>query len=735
MTAYAAVLLIALTCITMPTAGAVDCTPMAQGTFTVIAQPLQVRPADCARVEQSPPDFSWPAAAPGAIYEFRLRHPDGHVRTMLTEHNWLAWPQVLPPGDYQWRIAIEAPDGRRVDGPVRRFVVTATARPFVIPDWRMILDSASTMARPRALPPDRNALRATLLADNHAGLDHLRGSVADRLDAPLPEAPQPRDALDVAFAWIVTGEKRYREEAVRHARHLASRAPDGITSYAYSDEQAREITWALALLYDWLAPTLSDDDRQLLLATLEVRIADIYEDIIVNRKFAAQPFDSHRSRTLTHLAAMAVLLAGDLPSAAVWIRDALPLAVHWTSPWGGEDGGFANGTAYALWDISGSLLAWYVLRWVADVDLAGKAWARNFPEYLAYFLPPGAPAGAFGDGAELPLTEVRARLGKAYARFAPSPLGRWYAAALDGEDPARLELLLAPAADPDDAAALPSDTANARHFPSIGWTAMHSSLQNLERVSIYFKSSPYGSYNHSHADQNSFVLNAGGERLAIDSGYYDGYRSAHWRHWYKQTIAHNAITFDGGHGQLVFEETDERAPGAITHFTHRQDYDIVSADAASAYGGALSRADRTLVYLRPGSVLIHDVLESAQPRRWEWNIHALHRILVDAERSIRIRSGAMELCIDLLHAPAVSFAQTDEFSAPPQGTRDPQWHGHFVSSDASANAEFLALLRVGCEPQSVAVEPEECGWLVQLDDRRIRLCGAGSTVETRAPAQ
>jgi hypothetical protein len=732
----AAVLVAALATIATP-AGAGDCAQTAPAVVSVIAQPpLQARPADCARVEQSPPDFSWPASAPGATYEFRLRYPDGRSRTVLTGRNWLAWPQVLPPGEYQWQIAVLGPRDRRVDAPVRRFVVTATAEPFLIPDWRVVLDHASAMARPRALPPDRDALRAALLAKRDAGLDYLLGSVVDRLGAPLPAPPappQPRDALDVAFAWIVTGEARYLEEAERRARHLADWATDGTTSYANADEQAREITWALALLYDWLAPMLGDADRQRLLATLEARVTDIYDDIIVHRRFAAQPFDSHRSRTLTHLAAIAVLLAGDLPAADVWIRDALPLAVHWTNPWGGEDGGFANGTAYALWDISGSLLAWYVLRWAADVDLAGKAWSRNFPAYLVYFLPPGSPAGVFGDGAELPLTEVRARLAKAYARFAPSALARWYAAALAGEDPGRLELLLAPPADPDDAGALPSDTANARHFPSIGWTAMHSSLRDPDRVSIYFKSSPYGSYNHSHADQNSFVLNAGGERLAIDSGYYDEYRSPHWRHWYKQTIAHNAITFDGGRGQPVFEESDERAPGVITHFTHRPDYDIVSADASSAYGGALSRAERTLVYLRPGSVLIHDVLASAQPRRWEWNIHALQRILVDADHSIRLRSGAAQLCIDMLHAPAVNFVQTDEFTSPPQGTRDPQWHGRFVSNNASTDAEFLALLRVDCEPTSVSVsasvESESCGWQVALDDHRVRLCGARSQVE------
>ena len=127
---------------------------------------------------------------------------------------------------------------------------------------------------------------------------------------------------------------------------------------------------------------------------------------------------------------------------------------------------------------------------------------------------PGTPAGVFGDGAEGLLTEAGAAFGKAYTLFAPSPLGRWYASQLTGEDASRLDFLLAPPADLSPAP-YPAGTLDAALFPSIGWVAMHSSLSDPARVSVYFKASPYGSFNHSHANQNSFVLNAGGQRLAI----------------------------------------------------------------------------------------------------------------------------------------------------------------------------------------------------------------------------
>ena len=66
--------------------------------------------------------------------------------------------------------------------------------------------------------------------------------------------------------------------------------------------------------------------------------------------------------------------------------------------------------------------------------------------------------------------------------------------------------------------------------------------------------------------------------------------------------------------------------GAITQFESGAGYDLVSGDATAAYGGALTRARRSLVYLRPYNVLVYDTLASDTPRTFEWNIHALNRM-------------------------------------------------------------------------------------------------------------
>jgi hypothetical protein len=287
---------------------------------------------------------------------------------------------------------------------------------------------------------------------------------------------------------------------------------------------------------------------------------------------------------------------------------------------------------------------------------------------------------------------------------------------------------MAPPADFDGTKPLPPGTQKSLYLPSIGWVAMHSDLADSRRTSVYFKSSPppFGAFNHQHADQNAFVVNSGGERLAIESGYYDGYKSKHWRGWAHTTRAKNAITYDGGQGQVFFEDDDTRRMGygAITRFASTPDYDIVTGDAAPAYDGALTQAQRSIVYLRPNLIVVHDRLASAKPRRWEWNIHALRQMAVDSERAIRIESGGQSLCVEMLAGPELRFTQTSDWTDPP-AKGEPQWHGRFSTAPLPA-AEFIAVMNVGCAgPKAVASKSGERAWTVTLGERKVRIDASG----------
>lgn len=718
-----------------------DTTPDWMASIPINQSSVQVRPADCASVEQTPPDISWPDLSSDASYEVTLTYPDGTTRTRTAPQNWINWDEALPAGSYKWQVQVTNSSGTQVSR-ARRFTVAANAVPFVVPGWTVLFDRARTKFRPRALPDIATA--QTMLSQRQAefGLlfSQVDGQLAESVTADPPATSmaiikavtdlESKRTLAAALAWQAMNKEEYFAEALRRALNLASWNPQGSTSYANADEASRQIAWTLTLALDWLYPRLDANQKSQLIAPALARATDMYYDVIGSSsraRLAVHPYDSHGNVTLAYLAAIALLLVGDVPEAGTGVQDAVPLALHWTSPWGGEDGGFANGTNYAHFVNGDALLPWYTLRWVVGVDIAQKAWVRNYARYLAYFLPPSTPAGTFGDDTEVRRTGTWAQYGKAHTLFSPTPLGRWYASQLAGEDPTRLELLLAPPADPAPAP-YPTGTPNAALFPSIGWAAMHSDLSDPARTSVYFKSSWYGSYNHSHADQNSFIINAGGQRLTIDSGYYDGYMTPHWWQWYKRTRAHNAITFDGGQGQVVFEESGQHRSGAITRFEHQPGYDIVTGDATQAYGGALTEAKRSMVYLRPNHVVVYDRLASAIPRQWEWNIHALNLMNVVSDQKISIENNGQSLCVDMLAGPAMRFTQTDRFTALPSSGA-PQWHGTFSSIDLLGSTEFIALLNVGCTATTANASKTDGVWTVQVNDKTVTIGNSGITVQ------
>ena len=151
---------------------------------------------------------------------------------------------------------------------------------------------------------------------------------------------------------------------------------------------------------------------------------------------------------------------------------------------------------------------------------------------------------------------------------------------------------------------------------------MTNNLKDPNRIHMTFKSSQYGSFNHSHADQNSFVIQAFGEGLAVHSGHYDRYGSSHDQNITRQSFAHNTITINGGIGQNVF---DINAKGSIGEFVNHVEFDSATGKAAEAYGGRLNRFDRNIIYLRPDVYVVIDDLEAktGEEAEFEWRMNAM----------------------------------------------------------------------------------------------------------------
>jgi hypothetical protein len=248
-------------------------------------------------------------------------------------------------------------------------------------------------------------------------------------------------------------------------------------------------------------------------------------------------------------------------------------------------------------------------------------------------------------------------------------------------------------------------------FRGIGWAGLHSALDNPKRDTfMVFKSSPFGSISHSHADQNSFAIMTGGRSLAIASGYYGpSYGFPHHAEWTRQTKANNCILVNGK-GQAVREEA---AKGRIETFHHQKAITYLCGDAAPAYKGALTRFKRHVLFVRPGVFVLLDDLAAPQPAEFSWLLHAWDKMTVDdaALRVVSQRKGAT-LEARLACEAGLAFRQTDQFDTPyNEGNppeyheqRDNQWHFTATTKQKAAETRIAAVLVVRDEADTFKAE-------------------------------
>lgn len=123
-----------------------------------------------------------------------------------------------------------------------------------------------------------------------------------------------------------------------------------------------------------------------------------------------------------------------------------------------------------------------------------------------------------------------------------------------------------------------------------------------------------GPANHEHADRNSVIFKAHGERLFHDP-FKASYNYEHPRWLLRQTEAHTAVLV-GGRGHQYHDGSEGTnsswAWARIIGYETGADWMHVTSDATDAYqlvNPDIKRVERTLVYLKPDILLIFDRIE------------------------------------------------------------------------------------------------------------------------------
>ena len=631
-----------------------------------------------------------------------------------------ALDKALKPGEWFWRYGVE--NGKTIYSKARRFIVPSDVKERPFPDIERVFNSIPK-SHPKLfiLKDEIESFRNRALnGDLKKTLSDIKNDIEKYIGAELPKEPKfvrgigpefgenswaviydavvPQCSVMETFGliYLLTGDKKYGEEARRRVLHFSRWNPDGSTSDRAHDEPAMFILARGSRAYDWTYELYTPEEREIVNKSMIRRAEQFYERVKYrnDREYHVYNLGSHEERICGFLGEAAICYCDECEEAKEWLK--YVLTIHWNlwPAWAKDDGGWHQGPNY--WTAYETFVLHFItaLNKATGINLVQKAFFQNTPYYILYTNPPYARMSPFGDGENNPPARSRAELMYTYSSLLNDPSIRWYADFMGvGNGKNILGILMK---NDDIKGRPPTDLPQSRNFPGVGLVSLHTDFGKPgEDIHFLFHSDPYGGVSHGHPDQNAFVIEAFGEALAIASGYYPWYGSDHHRNWQRQTKSSNSITIDGWKGQ----QGVAAAKGKVVIFENRDVYDYILGDATQAYMGLLNKFHRHAIHIRPGVYVIYDDLEAPEPVTFEWWLHALSEMSVnESGKSIIVSEGDSRLKVNFLQSGKLKFDQFSGFPDPPEyrgegrSAYKDQWHVTVSTVLKSTKAQFITVL-------------------------------------------
>lgn len=447
---------------------------------------------------------------------------------------------------------------------------------------------------------------------------------------------QSRLCLDrvytLSLLYRLDREPKYLQRAVRELRSAAE-FPDWNPSHFLD---TTEMTHAFAIGYDWLYSDLSDDEKTTIRTALVEKGLKAY---LAGKEKNAWWIDSqHNWNQVCHggIGIGALAIADELPEMASGILtlavEKMPLALQHYAP----DGGWNEGPGY--WHYATRYTVYFLASLQTalgtDFELSNFQGMDNAGQFRIDFQSPTGLTFNYADaGSRVGGTEEMFWLAQRYKR----PVYAWMQRQ-ELDDPHALDLIWYTKGGGDPASCgLPLDS----FYHGINVTFFRSAWNDPCALFVGFKGGD-NKANHSHLDLGSFVLDALGERWAVDLGadnynLPDYFGKKRWTYFRLINESHNTLTLNG-------ENQDPKAEAPIVKFESSQEKVFAIADLSAAY--RVKKLQRGITMIDRKSVLVQDELESDKPVDFVWGLMTAAQIEIkDRIATLKIGDKNMEVKI------------------------------------------------------------------------------------------
>ena len=495
----------------------------------------------------------------------------------------------------------------------------------------------------------------------------------------------------LALAWLASGDERYARAACERMVSISRWDPEGSSHLAHNDEAHMSVIWDGAKAVDWVWDCFTDEERAVVIEQFRRRGEITYAHMHDHGLYGITNFGSHSGREIVFLALLGMVFHEHIPEARGWLEWLRPVLCGIWPVWARDDGAWAEGPSYGAAYVNIMTMFATALKRGCGVDLYRRPFWQGHAQWRQWILPPWAEWMGFGDHSErwrgtwLGNAALVGRIDHAtgtrelddyVADF------RRVAETLDDPEDRNMprfnaqDFLAEPNGEP--VPARPQERV-LRNFSDAGWAALRTDLRDAERdISLLFRSSPFGAWSHSHANNNDFALHVAGRCLLMPSGYYAGYGSEHHAHWVWHTKSHNCVTLSGA-GQIM-RSLESVGSTDCAYEDERLAYLRGTADAS--YADRAQRCRRHVVYLKEHAAFLMIDEFVARPgvlSALEWNAHSWNEFAIDEDaRSFTVERDDRVLHGQFLHHHNSFFSLSEGFDPPPSAIKsNAQWYNQY----------------------------------------------------------